>query len=239
MPVGKIRCYITGKLRKDTPEENVRQRWARSLVEEYRYKHEDIGVEFQIRMGRARKKADLVVFHEGQPHKQEHVFIIVEAKRKDVKPKDKKEGIEQLKSYMHASPCRYGLWVGSERLGFEQFFDGTLQEGLADIPSRGALQPVVPIYRDLVPALDLKAIFHRCHNYIYANQGLQKAEAFHEMLKLIFCKVHDETESTGELQFYIQNDERRSEAGQRRVRDEAHHAAFRGREAALSVHLQR
>ena len=40
------------------------------------------------------------------------------------------------------------------------------------------------------------------------------------MLKLIFCKVHDETESSGELQFYIQNDERRSEAGQRRVRDE-------------------
>ena len=29
----------------------------------------------------------------------------------------------------------------------------------------------------------------------------------------------DETESTGELRFYIQNDERRSEAGQRRVRD--------------------
>ena len=64
--------------------------WARSLVENTAYKREDIDVEFQIRMGRARKKGDLVVFHEGQPHKQEHIFVIVEAKREDVKPRDKK-----------------------------------------------------------------------------------------------------------------------------------------------------
>ena len=37
------------------------------------------------------------------------------------------------------------------------------------------------------------------------------------MLKLIFCKVYDETESSGELRFYIRTSERRSEAGQRRV----------------------
>ena len=53
-----------------------------------------------------------------------------------------------------------------------------MQDGIADIPSRGALRPAAPVYRDLVPALDLKAIFRRCHNYIYANQGLPKAEAF-------------------------------------------------------------
>ena len=45
IPAGKIRCFVTGKLRKDTPEENVRQRWARSLVEEYQYDVSDISVE--------------------------------------------------------------------------------------------------------------------------------------------------------------------------------------------------
>jgi hypothetical protein len=50
---GKIRCYITGQLRSDKPEENIRQRWARSLVEEYRYK-EDIALEFPIKMGTAK-----------------------------------------------------------------------------------------------------------------------------------------------------------------------------------------
>ena len=35
IPSKKIRCYITGELKNDTPEEHVRQRVARSLVEEY------------------------------------------------------------------------------------------------------------------------------------------------------------------------------------------------------------
>jgi len=34
IPPGKIKCFITGKLRKDTAEERVRQDVARSLVEE-------------------------------------------------------------------------------------------------------------------------------------------------------------------------------------------------------------
>lgn len=218
VPAGKIRCYITGILRPDKPEEHVRQRWARSLVEEYRYRREDIWIEFTIKMGVAKKKADIVVFKEGSPHKQENAFIIVEAKRGDVLPKDKEEGLEQLKSYMAASSsCRYGLWVGAERHGMEKVGDGSIEDGLADIPSRGDLEPRVPQFKDLSAAVELKTTFRRCHSYIYANQGMQKAEAFHEMLKLIFCKVYDETESNGELRFFIRSEERRSEAGQRRV----------------------
>lgn len=218
IPAGKIRCFITGALRADKPEENIRQRWARSLVEEYRYKKEDIALEFPIKMGIAKKKADIVIFKEGAARKQENIFIILEAKREDVLPRAREEGVEQLKSYMAASStCRYGLWVGSERQGFEKSKDGTLIEGLVDIPSKGDLEPRVPLFYDLSPATELKSTFRRCHNYIYANQGLQKADAFQEMLKLIFCKVYDETESSGELRFYIRTSERRSEAGQRRV----------------------
>ena len=218
IPAGKIRCFITGALRADKPEENIRQRWARSLVEDYRYKKEDIALEFPIKMGIAKKKADIVIFKEGAARKQENIFIILEAKREDVLPRAREEGVEQLKSYMAASStCRYGLWVGSERQGFEKSKDGTLNEGLVDIPSKGDLEPRVPLFYDLSPATELKSTFRRCHNYIYANQGLQKADAFQEMLKLIFCKVYDETESSGELRFYIRTSERRSEAGQRRV----------------------
>ena len=218
VPAGKIRCFITGKLRKDTPEENVRQRWARSLVEEYKYDKRDIALEFRIKMGRKSNKTDIAVFKQDAQKKQENIFIIVEAKREGISKREEKEGIEQLKSYMAASStCRYGLWVSAERLGFGKLSDGSIEEGLADIPSRGDLEPKVPVFSELVPALDLKATFKRCHNYTYVNQGLQKAEAFHEMLKLIFCKVYDETESTGDLSFYIRNEERRSESGQRKV----------------------
>lgn len=220
VPVGKIRCFVTGQLRPDKPEEHVRQRWARSLVEEYKYERGDLDLEFKIKMGIARKSADIVILKVGGPRQQDAISIIVEAKRADVLPKDKTEGIEQLRSYMAAcSSCRYGLWVGSEKVAFEKLDNGLIVE-TTDIPRYGDSDPQPPEFDSLSPAVDLKAAFRRCHNYIYVNQGIQKAEAFHELQKLIFCKVHDEYETTGTLRFFIRGDERRSEAGQRRVLEE-------------------
>jgi len=52
IPPGKIKCVVTGKLRKDTPEERVRQEIARELIEVYGYSPNDMEVEFPIKMGR-------------------------------------------------------------------------------------------------------------------------------------------------------------------------------------------
>lgn len=221
VPPGQIRCYVTGKLRKDTPEENVRQRWARSLVEEYGYPKSDLGIEVKINMGRARKSADLVVFRRDAGHTQDEASIIVEAKRADKKPSDGKHGENQLKSYMAASPvCRFGLWVGQERLAFERTLKTGAIDRVGDIPRFGDDEPERPTRKDLVPAHDLKSVFRRCHNYIYANAGLQKAEAFHELLKLIFCKTFDEEEGGELLEFSVHPKERTSESGQRRLMEE-------------------
>ena len=73
IPPGKIRCFVTKKLRKDTPEENVRQRWARSLVDEYGYDVTDMAVEFSVKMGTKRKGADIVVFKPDGPRRQDTV----------------------------------------------------------------------------------------------------------------------------------------------------------------------
>jgi hypothetical protein len=62
VPPGKLRCYVHGVLRKETPEEHVRQRVARSLVEEYGYAKSDLHIEFPIKLGSARKRADIAVF---------------------------------------------------------------------------------------------------------------------------------------------------------------------------------
>jgi type I restriction enzyme M protein len=56
IPPGKIQCIITGKLRPETPEEHVRQRVLRSLIEEYGYDKTDIEVEFSVNLGRSKKK---------------------------------------------------------------------------------------------------------------------------------------------------------------------------------------
>ena len=220
VPAGKIRCFVTKGLRKDTPEENVRQRWARSLVEEYGYALSDMAIEFRIKMGSGSKRADIVVFKPGGPRRQDTVALVVEAKRENVTPKGKSEGVDQLKSYMSAcSACKFGLWVGVERLAYEKSDDGEIND-TTDIPRFGDTQPQPPKFHELTPSIDLKASLRRCHNYIYANQGIQKAEAFHELQKLMFCKVLDENELVEQLRFFVRGEERRSIAGQRRLRDE-------------------
>jgi len=204
IPPGKIRCFISGKLRKDTPEEKVRQEVARSLVEEYGYNKRDMEVEFPIKMGRAKKKADIIIFYEGKKHTQENIYIIVETKREDVKPSDREEGVSQLESYLAASlNAKFGLWVGSERLAYEivQEKKRRVPVLIPDIPPRGETTAPRPTRGSLVPAVNLKHVFKRIHNYIYANQGLQKDKAFEELLKLIFIKVYDEQYSP-RLQFY-------------------------------------
>lgn len=220
IPAGKIRCFVSGKLRRDTPEENVRQRWARSLVEEYQYDLADMAVEFPVKIGSSRTRADIVIFKPGGPHKQDSVLIVVEAKRDDIIARNRSEGVDQLKSYMSAcSSCKYGLWVGAEKVAYERTDDNEIEE-TTDIPRSGETYPTHPKFQDLTPAVDLKTALRRCHNYVYANQGLQKAEAFHELQKLIFCKVLDEYETIDSLRFFVRGEERKSIAGQRRLREE-------------------
>jgi type I restriction enzyme M protein len=206
---GYIKCFITGKLRKDTPEERVRQEVARSLVEEYGYRKEDIELEFPIRMGRRLKPVDIAVFQEGRLHKQENIYIIAETKAENIKPSNKENGIDQLKSYLSAClNAKYGLWVGSERIAFEVVEKEGRKEfvDIPDIPRRGEAGPPKPTKGWLVPAVQLKSVFRRVHNYIYANQGLPKDKAFEELLKLIFIKVYDERFNPS-LKFYILPDE--------------------------------
>lgn len=225
VPAGYLRCYVTGVLRKDTPEEHVRQRVARSLVEEYGYDKAQVHLEFSIKMGSRRKAADIALFDEGADHIQDQVFIVVETKREDVKATDRKEGIEQLKSYLAACVnARWGLWVGAEMVPLEKEPDPKKAKSepfpvATDIPRAGADEPARLTFGQLIPAQEgLRAVFKRCHDYIHTNGSLGKEKAFFELLKLIFCKIQDEQDSSGDLQFSITQEERRSELGQRKLR---------------------
>lgn len=220
VPAGKIRCYVTGRNRNDTPEEHVRQRMARSLVEEYGYAKSDMELEFKIALGSTNKRADIVIFEKGSPHTIENIKIIVEAKRESIKPTNGDNGVAQLQSYMSASPnCHYGLWVGSEIKAFEkQERRGKIHfTDTVDIPFADGRSVAATSFADLVAATDgLKDVFKRCHSYISANQGGSKEAAFHEFLKVIFCKVFDEKYSSAP-QFYINVEEQRTSRGAKAV----------------------
>lgn len=220
VPQGKIVDFVDGKVRNETPEEYVRQEIEKSIVREYLYPREEIKVEFQVKMGSSRKRADLVIFPEGESHNQEKAWAVIECKAEDVSPSHKKEGVEQLKSYMSACiNAQFGMWTnGRERVCYRKI--GSEFEEILDLPIKGksiedAEKPSLAVLKAATSDA-LLFTFKRCHNYIAVNQGLQKPEAFFELLKMIFCKIHDER--ADELNFYSTTQERQSLNGQMKVK---------------------
>ena len=224
VPQGQIVDFIDGKLRRQTPEEYVRQEIEKSLVREYTYDPANMAVEFSVKLGTARKRADVVIFPDGDRNAQERVWAIIECKAPSIPPNHRTEGVEQLKSYMAAcANSEFGMWTnGQERHCLRKSADSGRIEfvEITDIPVRGRSldEAERPSLDSLRPATSdaLLFTFKRCHNYIAGNQGLQKPEAFWELLKLIFCKIEDERSS--EIHFYALSKERHSLNGQLKVK---------------------
>lgn len=214
VPEGKVADFLTGKFTKDTPEEYVRQNIEKALVRQYRYEREDCAPEFPIKVGSSRKRVDIAVFWTGQAHSQESAYIIVETKKPGTTPSSASEGIAQLHSYMASClNVEYGIWTnGDDRVCFaKRAKDGGYSfEEIIDIPAFGQreIDAQRPKRSDLKPATgdNLMFAFRRCHNYIAANEGKQKPEAFWELLKLIFAKIEDERSQ--QLNFYVTPTER-------------------------------
>lgn len=221
IPPGKIECYITGRLRNDTPEEQVRQRVARSLVEEYGYsRKEDIELDYRISVGSKKLPTDVAVFYDNKPHKQENIYVLVETKSEKIKST---EGVDQLKSYMGAClNCTFGLWTNGKDKVFIRKVNRSSGEQeyspVIDIPQKGKdlSDYDKPSFKELRPATELKSVFRRAVDYIYGNQGLRKDQAFNELLNVIFCKIQDE--KSDRIRFYITNDEMGSSVGWTKVK---------------------
>ena len=209
IPEGKILDFLTKRLVNDTPEEYVRQNIEKALVRQYKYPVKDCEPEFSIKVGSANKRVDVVVFESDAHHKQENAFILVETKKAKTNPHGKKDGIEQLKSYMAAClNAKYGLWTnGDERYCFAKRDNNGVYkyDDVPEIPSFGQTEEEVyrPQRKDLqiATADNLMFAFRRCHNYIAGNAGMHKTDAFWELLKVIFTKIEDER--TGEINFYV------------------------------------
>ncbi|MCY7751466.1 N-6 DNA methylase [Bacillus inaquosorum] len=215
---GRIKCLITGKMRKETPEEIVRQEFCRMLLDVYNYPKDCIEIEFPIKIGRTTKRADIVVFHSNQKT-QSNAYIVVENK------KDKElDGIEQVYSYISASTSEFGVWTNGTAIKY--FQKHTTQANkiteIPDIPKYKESIDAVGKYKksDLVPSTDLKGIFEKCNNYFYVNQGLTQDKRFTEILKLLFIKIEDEKHYLKEeCNFYITPQEKITDKGLQNCRE--------------------
>jgi len=222
---GKVLDFIDGLTQRTaTLEEHVRQEIAKSLVREYRYPKSDISIEFVLQLGTRKPRADIVIFTANQPHTQEHARIIVECKSPTIKMGDKDQGVGQLKSYLDACPNTvFGMWInGEDRVCYRRVErkGQRFWEEVPDLPQCGKEDDADdrPSFDQLKPATSdaLLFTFRRCHNFIAGNQGLQKPQAFWELLKLIFCKIHDEKGS--EIQFYAGASDRHGMNGPLKVK---------------------
>lgn len=176
---------------KSAPEEIVRQLWVYKLVHQYAYKHDEIDLEASVQFGTeiGTKAADIIVYTDSA---KETPKIIIECK----KPK-RKDGIEQLKSYMNAKGAPVAVWSnGSDSIILYRPYPKEFDDTLFDIPKRGqapkdvleAKKTILQLKKDF----NFKKIIQDLEELVLADSG---KDEFNEIFKLIFAKIWDEKEA--------------------------------------------
>jgi len=183
---GKLYDVVRQKWVKVTQEEKVRQALVASIIKDLSYPVERIREEVPIKMGStyASKKADVVVFTD---RTHELHYIIFECKKPN-----RKDGVEQLKSYMNATGVPYGAWTNGteEVIIFRK--EPNIFEYLPRLPN--VTEDIDDIKQplrkgDLRPIENLKEMVQELENTVLANAGVS---AFDGVFPLIFAKLWDE-----------------------------------------------
>lgn len=173
------------------PEEIVRQLWVYKLIHQYGYRWDEIDLEANVQFGTevGTKAADIIVYTDNTKVTPK---IIVECK----KPK-RKDGIEQLKSYMNAKGAPVAVWSnGSDSIILYRPYPKEFDDTLFDIPKRGqepkdvleAKKTILQLKKDF----NFKKIIQDLEELVLADSG---KDEFNEIFKLIFAKIWDEKEA--------------------------------------------
>ena len=221
-----VDCLNPTLTRADTPEERVRQNYARILLEEYCYSRECMAIEALIRIGSEDKRADVVIYDSAdacRARDQGRVALVVEAKAPT-----KKKGQKQLTSYVFASSAEGGVWTDGREVGYFRRVQSPggsahrLQEW-TNIPRQGETWDTVGHYQkhQLRPPSNLKEVFQRCHNAIYRS-GLDSEDVALDMVRIILAKYRDEQNAGSTCEFRCTPEEFATGKGRRRVGDRVH-----------------
>lgn len=222
---GKVYDFLeAGKTRPATPEERVRQVFARRLHYEYGYAKELLAFEVQVQIGVERKRVDIAIFrsaHGCTARSQADIALLVETKAPD-----KKSGRKQLESYIFATSAEGGVWANEN--------DAFLYLRRLDGPSRLIEWPNIPRWGFswdsigkhtkalLRPPHDLVETFRRCHNALY-KVGIDAEDLAMDMVRMVLAKYRDEQNEGETCEFRCTALEQQSQAGRHavaeRVRD--------------------
>lgn len=188
---GKEEVQVFDENGKSNPEEIVRQLWVYKLLNTYEYKVDEIELEKSVHFGTGvnAKAADIVVYTDSTKQTPK---IIIEVK----KPK-RKDGIEQLKSYLNAQGSPVGVWSnGSDSIILFRPYPANFDDTLVDIPKRGQEPKDVleakKTLAHLKKSFNFKKIIQDLEELVLADSG---KDEFNEIFKLIFAKIWDEKEA--------------------------------------------
>ncbi len=184
------------------PEEPVRQEYERILREDHGYSFDQMAIEVFIQRGSRTKpkndrdRADIVVYRTADPtHRDQNrdILGIVECKRPE-----REDGVGQLASYLSASNALWGVWTNGPEIEYLYHDPSTgevRRNFVFQIPHEGqSFEDIGRLKKSkLKPAKNLKPIFRRIHQVLYANTNISRKEKLgSEMIRLIFCKIWDE-----------------------------------------------
>ena len=186
----KVQVYSSQSGGKSAPEEIIRQLWAYKLINEYNYSKEHIKLEVPVSFGGDinTKHADIVIYSDKS---NQNPKIVVETKS----PK-RKDGIDQLKSYLNALGAEIGIWSNGSETIILYKKKGKNYETLSRVPKSN--QSIEDLRREAftIDSLEIKYNFKKTiqelEELVLADSG---ADEFNEIFKLIFCKILDEKEA--------------------------------------------
>lgn len=220
--------------RLNTPEERVRQNYARTLFYQYGYPKDHMVLGAPINIGRDKKFADIVVYHDATAARrrdQGRIRLVVETKAAD-----EKTGYGQLVSYISASSAEGGVWINEQDPPqYYRRVDGRLEKW-PGIPRENETWD--SIGRQSKAALrvphNLVETFKRCHNALY-KQGIDSEDIAMDMVRIILAKYKDESNEGDAPEFHVTPLELQSSSGRRRVADRVRRLFAEVRDAHLDV----
>jgi type I restriction enzyme M protein len=216
---GRIIDFLdSNALRPNTPEEHVRQNYARKIHHEYGYSLDRMVFNAPIQIGSDTKFADIAIYHAAKDaarKDQGRLRLIVETKAPD-----QKSGQAQLKSYISASSAEGGVWINETDAPLYLHRVGNKLEEWPNIPHADEDWDAIGKHKkhQLRPPHDLVETFKRCHNALY-KVGIDSDDLAMDMVRIILAKYRDELNEGDSCEFRCTPTELQSADGRKHVAD--------------------
>lgn len=202
---GREKLVLNEESGKRAPEEVVRQLFLYELIHVYGYPVDRIRIEQQVKFGREKKRADIIVYQ----NDKQTPFILAE-----IKAPHEKNDPQQLKGYLNAEGSPIGVGFNGKNISryirpYPKEF-----ETIRDLPfeyeyqtakdAENVVGKIKELINDRKWTLDeleelnrsrqypLREIIEELEELVLANSGV---DSFDEIFKLIYAKLYDEFEA--------------------------------------------